>query len=427
MKKRLKNKAYQIIRASATTGLVMTTLVGNFPLSQVLANSPSNNGTYALAAENEKALSYEVVKNGESYTLNNISVPVGDNYSVISITTKQASDLTINGYNASTSDVNITKVVTSEGVNYSLVFATAQNQDKVTDVLKNIVVTGVDTSNNQASITVDISKQKITKYVDEMGISHYYEYVPEAKTWLEAYNAAKQRTYKGLHGYLATITSQDEQDFIYGSIANKGGWLGGTRAVLNSGAKINDESTLSTDASNYAINVASNNTKWYWADGPEAGNTFYNTAYAGGTIDGVYSNFNSGEPNANNSNEAFLQFAFSGFGANPRKWNDLRNNANQVDNSWAGLEGYYVEYSTYGNEKEDLTNNTDESISYTQTFKSNDKPVIEAQDQTYKVGDKIDPLKDVKGTDKEDGTTEVKVAKIVDKTGKEVTEIPSDQ
>ncbi|MGX7056046.1 hypothetical protein CBF30_00005, partial [Vagococcus entomophilus] len=91
----------------------------------------------------------------------------------------------------------------------------------------------------------------------------------------------------------------------------------------------------------------------------------------------------------------------------------------EIPNDQAGE--YTVTYTT--TDKDGNTTTKDAKI----VVNSNDKPVIEAQDQTYKVGDKIDPLKDVKGTDKEDGTTEVKVAKIVDQSGKELTEIPSDQ
>ncbi|MEX0381006.1 bacterial Ig-like domain-containing protein [Leuconostoc sp. MS02] len=61
------------------------------------------------------------------------------------------------------------------------------------------------------------------------------------------------------------------------------------------------------------------------------------------------------------------------------------------------------------------------------TVVSNDKPVIEAPDATYKVGDQIDPLANVKGTDTEDGTTTVTVSKIVDPTGNVISEIPNDK
>jgi len=65
------------------------------------------------------------------------------------------------------------------------------------------------------------------------GNDHYYERVPVAGNihWVDANTAAEDRSYNGLSGHLATITSPEEQDFI---ISNLGGsallneyWLGG--------------------------------------------------------------------------------------------------------------------------------------------------------------------------------------------------------
>ena len=62
-----------------------------------------------------------------------------------------------------------------------------------------------------------------------------------------------------------------------------------------------------------------------------------------------------------------------------------------------------------------------------ETIIPNDKPVITAPNQDYKVGDSIDPLKNVTTSDKEDGTTKVTVAKIVDQDGKVIDSIPNDK
>ena len=67
----------------------------------------------------------------------------------------------------------------------------------------------------------------------------------------------------------------------------------------------------------------------------------------------------------------------------------------------------------------------DQIITY--RYKTNDKPVIKATNQDYKVGDSIDPLKNVTASDKEDGTTKVTVAKIVDQDGKVIDSIPNDK
>ena len=61
------------------------------------------------------------------------------------------------------------------------------------------------------------------------------------------------------------------------------------------------------------------------------------------------------------------------------------------------------------------------------TEPSTEPPVITAPNQDYKVGDSIDPLKNVTASDKENGTTKVTVAKIVDQDGKVIDSIPNDK
>ena len=72
-------------------------------------------------------------------------------------------------------------------------------------------------------------------------------------------------------------------------------------------------------------------------------------------------------------------------------------------------------------------NGDSKDLEFTVTYRSNDKPVITAPNQDYKVGDSIDPLKNVTASDKEDGTTKVTVAKIVDQDGKVIDSIPNDK
>jgi len=58
------------------------------------------------------------------------------------------------------------------------------------------------------------------------GNGHWYEYVPQAMKWTDAKSAAQQRSFSGMQGYLATITSEPERMFIYGSYVRLM-WLGG--------------------------------------------------------------------------------------------------------------------------------------------------------------------------------------------------------
>ena len=77
--------------------------------------------------------------------------------------------------------------------------------------------------------------------------------------------------------------------------------------------------------------------------------------------------------------------------------------------------------------KVSITDSTEPTEPTDPTTPANDKPVITAPNQDYKVGDSIDPLKNVTTSDKEDGTTKVTVAKIVDQDGKVIDSIPNDK
>ncbi len=43
---------------------------------------------------------------------------------------------------------------------------------------------------------------------------HYYDIVDQAHFWDDAVQDAEAHTYKGMQGYLVTITSQEENDFL---------------------------------------------------------------------------------------------------------------------------------------------------------------------------------------------------------------------
>lgn len=122
---------------------------------------------------------------------------------------------------------------------------------------------------NSQSISILLSSTSIpndTHYYP--GTGHFYKYTTAQEllnrasmTWIEAYNAAQKSYFGGWKGYLATVTSEGENNFIYKySNASGGdgvGWLGGTRATLNN---INTSDASFKDK---------NNGFWYWACGPE--------------------------------------------------------------------------------------------------------------------------------------------------------------
>lgn len=64
------------------------------------------------------------------------------------------------------------------------------------------------------------------------GNGHYYDWVPGTLSWTDAKNAAASSTFGGVHGYLATITTQSENDFFASQFSQTSGqtligWLGG--------------------------------------------------------------------------------------------------------------------------------------------------------------------------------------------------------
>ncbi|MEM9361940.1 MAG: C-type lectin domain-containing protein [Bacteroidota bacterium] len=148
---------------------------------------------------------------------------------------------------------------------------------------------------------------------------HYYEYVEDSGiTWADARVAAENRTFFGLQGYLATLTSQEEADFS-GSQANGVGWIGASDDGVEG--------------------------EWRWVTGPEAGTLFWNGGIGGTEI--TFAFWNSNEPNdfpggpGTPGQENYAHITDPRVTSTPGTWNDLRNSGG------GGLyssRGYVVEY-----------------------------------------------------------------------------------
>ena len=137
--------------------------------------------------------------------------------------------------------------------------------------------------------------------------NHLYEYVSYTATWQNAKTNAESRTKYGASGYLTTITSQAENDFVAARLLNAG-WMGASDSVSEG--------------------------DWKWVVGPETGTSFWSGLSTGSAVAGRYSNWGSGEPN-NAGDEDCAQFLTGGTG----KWNDLPCTVTT-------LPGYVVEYGT---------------------------------------------------------------------------------
>ena len=113
------------------------------------------------------------------------------------------------------------------------------------------------------------------------GNDHWYEFVATNLIAQDAFVAAGAATYMGMSGYLATVTSVNENRFVSATMAHGAlAWLGGS----DSGSEGN----------------------WVWMVGPEAGQAFSFAAWGGG------------EPNDFSGGEDFIHTNHCGNGC----WND---------------------------------------------------------------------------------------------------------
>ena len=84
-------------------------------------------------------------------------------------------------------------------------------------------------ANNLPSGNVTITKKTIPNPVAGDSAEHYYMYVDAPSiSWVDSYNKAKSYKLDGMTGYLATITSHDE-DVGLDAITGVGAWSGGAR------------------------------------------------------------------------------------------------------------------------------------------------------------------------------------------------------
>ncbi|CAB4618143.1 unannotated protein [freshwater metagenome] len=124
----------------------------------------------------------------------------------------------------------------------------------------------VSTGSTNGTITIRVTASVNTANVYYNPINgHYYKYVNINRTADAAITAAESDQMYGVKGYLATITSAQEQAFIYANINASNLWVGGTddQTVINA-----------TCGTNYANQNAAEG-KWTWVTGPEACQQFW--------------------------------------------------------------------------------------------------------------------------------------------------------
>lgn len=153
--------------------------------------------------------------------------------------------------------------------------------------------------------TVNGNAQIDIQAADSVGVvntenDHVYEVVTDSQDWAGARTAAAAKTVPKLGGgtcpgYLATVTSAAENQFIYDKV-RQASWLGGSDSV--------------TEGS------------WYWVTDPDVSGTKFwqgaGSGSGGAAQNSMYTNWNGTvEPNDSGSNEDAIQMLASGL------WNDL--------------------------------------------------------------------------------------------------------
>jgi hypothetical protein len=139
---------------------------------------------------------------------------------------------------------------------------------------------------------------------------HFYRPISTGATYTNARTLASQQTFKGQQGYLVTITSADEDAFIFANVPQSSIWFALTDEV--------EEARWTIDA------------------GPEKGTLIkINNGQLNGNIPGQYNNWAGGEPN-NSGNEDYAVTKWGG----GSQWNDLPNHFSCA---------YVVEFGTWTN------------------------------------------------------------------------------
>jgi hypothetical protein len=138
---------------------------------------------------------------------------------------------------------------------------------------------------------------------------HFYRPVSTGTTYTGARAAALNTTFKGQTGYLVTITSADEDAFVFNNVPQTNIWFALTDEAVEG--------------------------QWRIDAGPEAG-TLIKTSngQTTGNIQGQYNNWAPGEPN-NSGNEDYAVTKWNG-----SQWNDLPNGFSCP---------YVIEYGTWTN------------------------------------------------------------------------------
>jgi outer membrane protein OmpA-like peptidoglycan-associated protein len=214
-----------------------------------------------------------------------------------------------------------------------------------------VTFTGTQANINAALATLSVatgngsstSQIELTSTVDAPGLAynsptgHFYKGVVAAGvTYAQADAAAKASTYQGQRGYLVTVTSSQEQDFVNSKVNAQNVWIGGTDSAVE-GVWRWDPNGGSPEAGD-AFWRASCTTST--TSSTCAATTSYSSAGSLVTDDGInYANWCNSEPNNSDSGRGGEDHLLTKWNSGTC-WNDYNGgNTN-------GIGGYVIEYGT---------------------------------------------------------------------------------
>jgi uncharacterized protein YhjY with autotransporter beta-barrel domain len=199
-------------------------------------------------------------------------------------------------------------------------------QDNINSALATLSFKG-DGSAGSPTITVSVTPAG-TNYFS--GNGHYYKLVTGTINWVDAKTAAEASTYEGLTGYLVTITSEAENNFIKNKISTNT-WIGGSDdATYTSNTH---PAITSGGAGNSTPHGLAGEGTWEWVSGPDSGNTFHcqtkiepkaDPAHDDCTVASGYSfeSWKNNEPNDHGTDEDGEENCAHMY-ASGGQWNDL--------------------------------------------------------------------------------------------------------
>ena len=252
------------------------------------------------------------------------------------------------------------------GVNFK---GTAENLQSAL----NSIQINTSANNDEIKLRVFITTQIENTFLNPAN-GHIYEFVPGQITWTDANSISSSLNYESEPGYITTLTSEVEDDFVSIHVQAQDFWIG--------------------------LSDAANEGEWYWVTGPEAGTLVWSASNSNetgftGIINGQWCNWVTNDPNNATFNFGTGQdYAVAKFNGNV-EWNDVNNGDTRVD-------GYVIEYGDWSDAMDLTFYSTQKTeiiltkISQGVTVESSDTTTSEDGDEaSFTVVLDINPIDDV--------------------------------